>query len=60
LGEIPVQAAGLITLDELGSKLMELENARTSAGREFVAFRDHRQRVEELEKDRDVLLSPWG
>jgi hypothetical protein len=39
---------------------MELENARTSAGRELVVFRDHRQRVKELEKDRDALLeSMW-
>ncbi len=49
------QAAGLMT-DELGSKLTELENARTSAERELVALKDHQRRVEEIEKDRDALL----
>jgi hypothetical protein len=50
------QAAGLMTLEELGSKLTDLENARTSAERELVGLRNHRQRVEELENDRDALM----
>jgi site-specific DNA recombinase len=50
------QAAGLMTLQELGAKLDELENGRREAERELTALRSHQQRVEELEKDRDALL----
>jgi len=50
------QAAGLMTLEELGARLKELESARTSAERELVALKDRRRRVEELEEDRDALL----
>jgi site-specific DNA recombinase len=50
------QAAGLMTLQELGAKLEELENGRRVAERELMALRSHQQRVEELEKDRDALL----
>ena len=50
------QAAGLMTLEELSSKLTDLENAHTSAERELVALRAHRQRVEQLENDRNALM----
>ncbi len=50
------QAAGLMTLQELGVKLEELENGRREAERELTALEAHQQRVEELEKDRDALL----
>jgi len=50
------QAARLMTLQELGARLEELEEARTVAERELTALRSHQQRVEELEKDRDALL----
>jgi site-specific DNA recombinase len=50
------QAAGLMTLEELGSKLRELDNTRRAAERELVALKDHRRRVEDLEEDRDALL----
>jgi hypothetical protein len=50
------QAAGLMTLEELGSKLRELHNTRTTAERELATLRGRRQRVEELEQDRDALL----
>jgi site-specific DNA recombinase len=49
-------AAGLITLEELGSKLRELDNTRTTAEWELATVRGRRQRVEELEQDRDALL----
>ena len=45
-----------MTLQELGARLEELEEARTVAERELTALRSHQQRVEELEKDRDALL----
>jgi len=50
------QAAGLMTLQELGAKLEELDNGRREAERELMALRSHQQRVENLEKDRDALL----
>ena len=45
-----------MTLEELASRLKELESIRTSAEREFVTIKDCRRRVEELEEDRDALL----
>jgi len=50
------QAAGLMTLQELGAKLEELEEGRKEADRELAALKNHQQHVEELEKDRDALL----
>jgi len=50
------QAAGFMTLQELGAKLEELDNGRREAERELMALRSHQQRVENLEKDRDALL----
>ena len=50
------QAAGLMTLQELGVKLEELENGGREAERELTALKAHQQRVENLEKDRDALL----
>ncbi len=50
------QAAGLMTLDELGSELREIDNIRRTAERELAVLKDHRRRVEDLEQDRDALL----
>jgi chromosome segregation ATPase len=50
------QAAGLMTLEELGSKLRELDNTRRAAERELATLQDHQRRVEDLEQDRDALL----
>jgi chromosome segregation ATPase len=50
------QAAGLMTIEELGAKLRELDNGRRAAERELAALKDHRRRVKDLEKDRDALL----
>ena len=50
------QAAGLMSLEELGSKIRELDNTRRVAERELGALKDHRRRVEDLEQDRDTLL----
>ncbi len=54
------QAAGLMTLEELGARLTEIEDTRKSAEHELAALKGHRRRVEELEADRDTLLeSVW-
>jgi site-specific DNA recombinase len=50
------QAAGLMTLQELGARLEELENKCKMAKRELASLRNRQQRVGELEKDRDALL----
>jgi len=50
------QAAGLMTLGELGQKLSQLDEMRHHAERELSALQDHQERVEQLEKDRDALL----
>jgi len=50
------QAAGLMTLEELGAKLTQLEEARRHAEREIMALKDFQERVEKLEEDRDALL----
>ena len=50
------QAAGLMSLEELGSKLKDLDNTRRIAEQELAALKDHRRRVQDLEQDRDALL----
>ncbi len=50
------QAAGLMTLEELSSKLSDLEEMRMHAERELAALSDSQALVEELELDRDTLL----
>ena len=49
-------ADDLITFDELKSKLADLDDTRSVAERELEALRAHRERVVELETDRDALL----
>jgi chromosome segregation ATPase len=44
------QEAGLTTLDELGSKLRELDDTRRAAERELAALKDRRRRAEVLEE----------
>jgi site-specific DNA recombinase len=51
------QAAGLMTLAELGSKLKELESTRRMA--EIAALVAQEERVEKLERDRDALLESY-
>jgi site-specific DNA recombinase len=54
------QAAGLMTLAELGSKLRALEEARRLAQSELAALQAHERRMEELERDKDALLESWA
>jgi hypothetical protein len=50
------QAAGLMSLEELGGMLKELEETRKLAETELRNVAARRNRVEELEQDRDDLL----
>jgi hypothetical protein len=45
-----------MTLEELGSKLKDLDETRLHAEHELRALKDSLARVEELEADRDTLL----
>jgi site-specific DNA recombinase len=54
------QAAGFMTLDELGEKLKLLENTRKTAQRELEALNGHLQRLEELELDKNTLLESYA
>jgi site-specific DNA recombinase len=51
------QAAGLMTLEELGSMLKDLEETRKLAEAEIAGAAARKNRMEELERDRDDLLS---
>jgi hypothetical protein len=50
------QAAGLMTLEELATKLKELEEAATLAQAELSGLSERQQRAEELARDRSALL----
>jgi hypothetical protein len=54
------QAAGFMTLEELGEKLSLLENTRKTAQRELETLSGHRERLEELERDKNVLLESFA
>jgi hypothetical protein len=50
------QAAGLMTLEELGSKLQELDDVHKLSQAELEALSRRQEHIEELEKDREALL----
>jgi site-specific DNA recombinase len=54
------QAEGLITVDELRSKLAALEETRSTARRELAALKEHRERIEHLEQDANALLEHYS
>jgi hypothetical protein len=54
------QAAGLMTLEELGSKLAKLEETRRVAEAELTVLDARVERVRELEADRDALLASYA
>jgi hypothetical protein len=50
------QAAGLMTLEELGSKLQEIDDARRLAHTELEALTRRQEHIEQLERNRGSLL----
>src|SRR5829696_5028807 len=50
------QAAGLTTLEELGSRLQEVDDARRLAQAELEALTRRQEHIEQLEQDRESLL----
>jgi hypothetical protein len=53
-------AKGLMTLDELGQRLEQLDESRNTAYKELEALKSRRERVEALEQDRDALLRSYA
>jgi len=53
-------AEGLITFDELREQLTTLEEAREAAKRELEAVGKRRERVEQLEGDKEALLEHYS
>ncbi len=54
------QAEGLITLDELRAKLTTLEDTRKTAQKEIEALKNHKERIAELEANRDAVLEHYA
>jgi len=53
-------AKGLMSFDELGAKLAELEETRKAAERELEALNGRCEEIEELERNRDALLESYA
>jgi Recombinase zinc beta ribbon domain len=54
------QAAGLMTLEELGSKLKKLEQTRQVAEAEIAVLSAREERARQLEADRDSLVASYA
>jgi site-specific DNA recombinase len=54
------QAAGLMTLEELASKLANLKETRKVAEAELAALETREERLRELEADRDALIASYA
>ena len=53
-------AKGRITDEELDQELAALEEARRTAERELESLRRHKERVEQMERDRDAVLDYYA
>ena len=53
-------AKGYMTLEELGAALQELDESRKTAERELAAIKGRRERIEQLERDKDTLLQQYA
>jgi len=53
-------AEGLVTLDELRTKLAALEEARETAQRELEILARRRERAEDLERDKEMVLEHYA
>ena len=53
-------AKGLMTLEELGERLGQIEEARRIAQRELASLEGRQQRLEELEQNRETLLDYYA
>jgi hypothetical protein len=53
-------AEGVIAFGELRTKLVNREKVREAAEQELESLRSRKERMEELEKDRDALVESWA
>src|SRR5215213_7484357 len=53
-------AKGLMTIDELAAKLKELEGTRMAAEQGLAKLRDHREKIVQLERNKDLLLDQYA
>lgn len=53
-------ANGLMTLEELGERLGQIEETRNTARRELTTLEGRRERLEQLERDKDTLLENYA
>jgi site-specific DNA recombinase len=53
-------AEDLITFEELGARLRELDEHRTTAEEELDKLRLHRDRLEDLERDKEALIEHYA
>jgi hypothetical protein len=58
-GFLRLAAKGRITDDELDDELALLEDTRKTAERELEALRGQKERLEQMERDRDALLEHY-
>jgi hypothetical protein len=54
------QAAGHMTLDELGAKLVDLDERRTIAEKQLDQLRDGRKRIDQLRAQKRFVLETFG
>jgi len=54
------QAAGLMTLDELGQRLSELDEGREGIRRDLATVQDRNERIAELENNRTIVLALYA
>jgi DNA repair exonuclease SbcCD ATPase subunit len=59
-GYLDLAADGIMGRDELKEKLLALEEIRGTAQRELETLRSRRERLEELERDKDALLESYA
>jgi site-specific DNA recombinase len=59
-GYLDLAAEGIMGHDELREKLSALDEIRSTAKRELEAIRSRRERLEELERDKDALLDSYA
>jgi hypothetical protein len=59
-GYLDLAAERLMGRDELRSKLAELQEVRETAERELVAIEGRKERLEQMERDRDTLMERYA
>src|SRR5215218_9207224 len=59
-GYLDLAAEGIMNRDELRAKLAELQEDRDTAEREIAAIEGRRERLEQMERDRDAVMEHYA